>query len=131
MTTLADGTTTITIPDDLLWADEFAWSPVEQSLERGLTGSSIIQVGTKTNGRPITLAPDADGVGWILRSVLDALYGFAAVAGKVMTLTYRGTAHQVIFRHQDNGPVEASPVIPYSDVQPTDYYRVTLRFTEV
>jgi hypothetical protein len=131
MTTLADGTTTITVPDDLLWSDEFAWSPVEQTVERGLTGSSIVQVGTKTNGRPITLGADADNVGWVTRTTLDALYGFASVAGKVMTLTYRGTARQVIFRHQDNGAVEASPVIPYADVQPTDYYRVALRFTEV
>ncbi len=29
---------TITLPDDLLWINEFEWNPVEQTTERSLTG---------------------------------------------------------------------------------------------
>ena len=42
MTTLTDGTTTTTISDDLMWADEFAWAPVEQTVERSITGALIV-----------------------------------------------------------------------------------------
>jgi hypothetical protein len=131
MTTLSTSTTTIAISDDLNWADEYAWSSVEQSVERGLTGSSIVQTGVRLNGRPITLAPDSDATGWLQRSTVDALYGLANVPGQVLTLTYRGTPRQVLFRHHDGNAIEASPVIPYSDVEPDDYYRVTLRFIEL
>ena len=30
---------TITLPDDLLWINEFEWNPVEQTTERSLTGA--------------------------------------------------------------------------------------------
>lgn len=129
-TTLSDGTTTVDFSADLLWADEFSWNPVQQSVDRSITGALLIQTGTALAGRPITLAADADNVGWVARADLDALYGLASVAGLELTLNYRGTPHSVIFRHQD-GAISASPVVPFNDVDSGDKYRVTLRFMKV
>lgn len=129
--TLADGTSTITLHPDLLWADENDWHPVEQTVERSVTGSLIVQVASRTNGRPITLQPEDEGSAWMTQATLDSLRNWAAVPGKVMTLTMRGIARQVMFRHQDGAAVPATPVVHYSDVLSADYYRVTLRLMEV
>lgn len=131
LTTVSDGVTTVALgDDDLQWVDEHSWAPVRQEIEASVTGAVIVQVGAWLSGRPITLAPDAENVGWITRAALDALYAWASIPGKVMTLTYRGVPRTVIWRHQD-GAVEAAPVLPVADPQPYDYYRVTLRFMQV
>lgn len=128
--TLADSGTTLTLHPDLLWNDEHDWHPVEQTTERSITGALIVQSAARQYGRPITLQPEDDGSAWMTQGSLDALRNWAAVPGKVMTLTMRGIARQVMFRHQD-GAVAASPVVHYSDVLSGDYYRITLRFMEV
>ena len=130
MTTLSDGTSTVTFTDDLQWADEFAWAPVAQSAERTITGALSVQVAAMTAGRPITLAADGEDAGWLTRAQLDAMRGWADIAGKVLTLTYRGVARSVMWRHQDTA-IDASPVVPFADVQAGDFYRATLRFMEI
>lgn len=130
MTTLTDGTTTVTISDDLAWADEFAWAPVEQSVQRTITGALVVQATARVAGRPITLAGEDDNTGWLTRAALDQCKTWAAVPGQQMTLTYRGAAHTVIWRHQDTA-IDATPVAFYSDVEAGDFYRATLRFMEL
>ena len=130
MTTLSDGATSIAFSDDLQWSDEFAWAAVEQTTQRTITGGLIIQSASRTAGRPITLAADTDSAGWVQRTTLDQLFTWAGSPGKVMTLTYRGVAHQVAYRHQDTA-IDATPVVPFSDVQSGDFYHVTLRFLEL
>lgn len=129
--TLADGTTTLPINEDLLWEDENDWHPVEQTAERSITGALIVQASARANGRPITLAPEGEDSAWLTRATVEALRNWAAVPGKVMTLTIRGVARPVMFRHQDGQAVEAKPVIHYSDVQSGDFYRATIRLMEV
>lgn len=130
MTTLSDGTTSVTFTDDLQWADEFAWAPVAQSVQYSITGALIVQPAARQAGRPITLAADSEMAGWLTRAQLDQFKTWAGVAGKTLTLTYRGTAHTVIWRHQDTA-IDAAPVVPFADVQAGDYYRATLRFMEI
>lgn len=129
MTTLTDGTTTTTISDDLMWADEFAWAPVEQAVQRTITGALIVQAAARVAGRPITLAAEDEASGWISRAALDQFKVWAAIPGQLLTLNYRGVNHTVLFRHQDTA-IDAAPVAFYSDVQTDDPYRVTLRFME-
>lgn len=128
--TLAYDGTTVTLDSDYYWADENNWQPVEQSAERTVTGALVVSVAQRTGGRPITLQPENDNCGWLRYSDLSTLRAWAAVAGREMTLTLRGVAHTVIFRHQD-GAIDATPVVHYSDVDADDWYRVGLRFMEV
>lgn len=130
MITLGYGATLLNLDPDLKWSDEFPWNVVEQSVERSITGALIVSVATRVAGRPITLVPEDDSTAWMLRSVVDTLRTWAAVPGAQMTLTMRGVAHTVIFRHQD-GAIDAKPVVFYSDADASDWYLVTMRFTEV
>lgn len=129
--TLSDNTTTVTITDDLFWSDEHAWHPVEQIAERTVTGALIISVATRVSGRPISLQPEDESSAWVTAAQVDALRNWASVPGKQLTLTLRGVARTVIFRHHDGIGVEATPVVHYSDVDSGDWYRVTLRLMEI
>ena len=130
--TLADGTTTLTLNPDLYWSDENTWHPVQQAVERTITGAQVIQVAAMVNGRPITLEPEDDEAAWMKLSDVTVLRNWAAVPGKTMTLTLRGVARTVIFRHQDGG-FDARPVLQYRDGHelPADFYLCTIRLMEI
>jgi hypothetical protein len=128
--TLQYQTTTLNLDPDLYWADENNWHPVEQSTQRTVTGAVIISNATRTGGRPITLQPYDDRSAWMSRSMLDTLRSWAAVAGREMTLTLRGQAYTVVFRHSETA-IEADPIFHFSDTDASDWFRVTLRFLEV
>lgn len=130
--TLADSGTTLTLNPDLYWSDEYNWNPVEQAVERTITGAQVIQVAGMTKGRPITLEPIDDEAAWMTLTDVTALRNWAAVPGKTMTLTLRGVARTVIFRHQDGG-FDARPVLQYRDGHelPVDFYLCTIRLMEI
>ena len=130
--TLTDSGTTLTLNPDLYWSDENNWSPVRQVVDPSITGVPIVQVAAMVNGRPITLEPEDDEAAWMTRADVTALRNWAAVPGKTMTLTLRGVARTVIFRHQDGG-FEARPVIQFRDGHelPADFYLCTIRLMEI
>lgn len=131
MITLSDGTTTLTLHPDLLWSDENNWHPVEQTVQRTITGAVIVSVGARIKGRSITLQPEDQSSAWMSRTTIEALRNWAAVPGKQMTLTLRGIAYSVIFRHHDGQAGDVTPIIHYNDVEASDWYSITLRFMEV
>jgi hypothetical protein len=128
---IVDGATTLPLHPDLYWTDENDWHPVQQTVERAISGALIISTAALLAGRPITLRSFDESSGWVPRSTVDTLRNWAATPGKQLTLTIRGVSRTVIFRHQDGTAMEAEPVVHYGDVEPQDFYRVTLRFMEV
>ena len=102
-----------------------------QSVNRSITGGLIVQPATRVRGRPITLEPEDDSTAWMPRAAVDQLRNWAAVPGKELTLTLRGVTSTVIFRHHDGGAIEANPILHYSDVEPGDWYSVTVRLMEI
>lgn len=128
--TLNDGTTTITLNPDLLWSDENTWHPVEQNVERTITGAMVVSVAARVGGRPITLEPETEESAWMSLATVNAVRNWAAVPGKVMTLTLRGLSYSVIFRHQDGG-LDAKPLVHYSDANNADYYLCVVRLMEI
>lgn len=128
-TTLTYGATVLTLPEDMLWPDEFAWPGVEQRTEYTITGALLLQAGAKLAGRTITLAAGAD-YAWIGRTDLDTLRAWALLPAQTFTLLYRGVTHTVAFDH-GAGAIEATPVIDYSDPDATDLYAATLRLLKV
>jgi len=127
---LTDGTTTIVLSDDLYWADEHTWHPVEQTAERTITGALVVSVASRTGGRPITLESPDESSAWHARSVVEQLLNWASIPGKTLTLTLRGMPRTVMFRHHESPAVDATPVVHYSDVQAGDPYTVSLKFLE-
>ncbi len=129
MISLSDGTTTIELHKDLKWIDEFTYNTVGQTSSRGITGTAIVQSKQMVGGRPITLQSEDDKSAPHTREKVEALRNWAAVAGLTLTLTIRGEARQVKFRHQDIG-FEAEPWIHYDEMEDTDLYLCIFRFQE-
>lgn len=130
MSQLTDGVTSITLSDDMGWSDEYAWSPVVQTVTNTLTGALIIETATKKTGRPITLATDSGSTpaGLITRADLLQLKTWEAVPGQTLQLTLRGIAYTVVFRNHEKPAVEATPLIDYATPLDSDPYIVTLKF---
>lgn len=130
--TLVNNTTSasLTLNPDLFWSDEYTWNPVGQTADRGITGAYIIHTAGMVSGRPITLEPEDDSSAWTPRSQVETLRNWAAEPGLEMTLTLRGQARTVIFRHQDGG-FEARPVLHFREPLGTDFYLVVIRLMEV
>lgn len=129
--TLQKGADTIVLPPDLLWSDEFAWSPVAQNTERSVTGALLVDVATRQDGMPITLT-GTERHAWLLRPEVQALRAWVALAGQAFTLTINGQAFTVLFDHGTDEVSRAfvvAQLVDYSDPAPQDYYcSVTLRF---
>jgi hypothetical protein len=119
---------TITLPDDLIWIDEYAHTPVKQTVSTAVNGSLIVEAAAQAKGRPVTLAGGED-YAWIDRATLEQLRAKQYQPGLTMTLNLRGTAYSVLFMQP--GGIEAKPVVDYNTPDDSDWYTVTLKFIEV
>ena len=127
MTTLTDGTTTVTIPDDLEWTNQFDFAPVSQTTERTIGGSFIVSESALLFGRPITL--EGGEQVWMTRQTMEQVVGLA-VPDKALTLTLAdGVARNVIFNYQNGAPYSADPLWRQRTYDGDDMVKnVTLRF---
>ena len=128
-TTLTYNAVTVTLPDDIIWSDEYDWHPVVQSSEFTTTGALLIESALKQAGRPISLNNTEDQA-WFTKAMCDQIKTWASLPGIVLTFVYRGVTHSVVFDHE-NTAFEASPLVFYRDTVSGDYYIVNLRFIEV
>ena len=122
------------LPDDLLWADEHAWSPAVASTSYLITGALLIQSATRQAGRPITLvgAPD---MAWVTRATVNTLHAWAAIAltdvdGRFELRLSDARVFTVAFRHAEVC-VEAEPVLGVPARRDGDFYRLTLRLMQL
>ena len=122
----------VSLSDGFLWSDEFDWQPIEQSQERAVNGSLIIQEGKKKSGRPITLTADKN-MAWVKRHIVSKLKDWSVLQEK-FTLQFEyfhdKRTFNVAFNHQEKA-IEASPVLDHPSVSEDDEYNVTLRFLEL
>lgn len=125
--TLSDGTTTIELPADLAWPDEFDWSDIEQEREYSLTGATIVQQGVKTSGRPITL--ESAGASWVTRTTAQALQVFYNAPEQEFTLDINGALFTAQFERP--GGFKAEEVVRLANPGPEHFYTITLKFFEV
>ncbi len=95
---------TATLPDRLIWTDEFAWSPVVTEPRYGTTGALQVHVGKRQAGRPITL-DGRDSAAWITRAQCDQLNGWAALEGATFELVVRNTARTVLLLEFQADPI--------------------------
>ena len=122
---------TITLPDDLLWINEFDWNPVQQNLERSLTGALLVQEGQYSYGRSIVLSGNNEA-GWVDRSTVKAILALSETPNSVMSLTLADNrVFSVIFDRSDGSPIEAQQILPFAYPGDNDQYFLTLRFLTV
>jgi hypothetical protein len=124
----------LTLPDDLLWSDEHAWSPAVANASYLITGALLIQSATRQAGRPITLvgAPD---MAWVTRAAVEQLRAWAAIpvdatAGRFQLTFADSRVFTVAFRHAET-TIEAEPVLGFPARSESDFYRLTLRLMEI
>ncbi|MFN3881936.1 MAG: hypothetical protein ACK4L8_10970 [Nitrincola lacisaponensis] len=115
----------LTLPDQMIWIDEFAWRPVVQRTERTLTGKLFIEEALMQKGRPITLAGD-----WVTRATLQQLQTLASAASTTHTLVIQGQTYTVAWRHTEQA-LTAEPIKPVTDPGDDDFYELTLRLMVV
>nr|BDD44433.1 hypothetical protein 9 [Saccharospirillaceae bacterium] len=119
----------LTLTDNLVWQNEYAFTAIEQTAERSLTGGLIVQEGQKQCGRPMRL-----NLGWLPRADLDALKAKENQASEPMELTLPdGRVFWVIFDRTGGTAIQATPVNDYTDAStnPTWPYQVTVNFLTV
>ncbi|PHS23508.1 MAG: hypothetical protein COA83_09730 [Methylophaga sp.] len=119
----------ITLPQALVWADEYEWSPVSQGVKKTLTGALIVVEQKQLKGREITLQGDPEST-WINKADLELLRAKANTADLTMTLSYHGTNYSVMFLRSQT-PIDAQLIVPFENPQPDDVYNITLRLMEV
>lgn len=119
---------TIDLPKDLQWNDELTWNKVEQNVEYGLTGSLLIQEGSKKKGRYITLA-GVDNMAWITREKGIILYDMASTAGLIMTFQFINptTSHSLFsyntqFRHFESPALDIKRILQWDQYDTGAYY---------
>jgi len=109
----------VSLEDGFLWSDEFSWKAIEQNQAYAIDGALIIQEGKKKSGRPITLQPADQEMGWIKLHELRTLRDWSVLQGENFRLQFEqphdNRQFTVKFNHQDGD----------------DYYNVTLRFLEL
>jgi hypothetical protein len=116
----------ITLPQGLRYADEFAWSPLAQTLEYSITGALIIEQAVKLAGRPITLTGGKE-FAWRTRAQVVALKALLD-AGDAMTLTLHDARTFTVFPAAD--PLVVSPLPIALDSGPADPSDSTLYVLE-
>ncbi|WP_247424920.1 hypothetical protein [Ralstonia pseudosolanacearum] len=120
----------LALPDDLLWADEHAWTPAVAAVSYLLTGALLVESAARQKGRPLTLVGAAD-MAWVTRAAVNTLYAWAASPASRFELTLAdGRAYTVAFRHNETA-IEAEPVTGFPAWREGDFYRLTVRFMEV
>ncbi|MHA6896883.1 hypothetical protein ACQUJT_22800 [Ralstonia pseudosolanacearum] len=120
----------LALPDDLLWADEHAWTPAVAAVSYLLTGALLVESAARQKGRPLTLVGAAD-MAWVTRATVNTLYAWAASPGSRFELTLAdGRAYTVAFRHHETA-IEAEPVTGFPARHDADFYRLTLRLMEI
>lgn len=124
---------TVQLPDDLLWVDEFNWSPVKTKQDVTLAGTLLLQNSQQFGGRPITLASGED-YGWVPRSTLLALQALRDASSTApLTLTLADNRQfQVLFdRTQPEGGLSAEPVVYFRQYSADGDFKVELKLIRV
>lgn len=132
--TLTKDATTLGLPEDLFWIDEFSWARVAQETTRSTTGALLVDVATRQGGRSITLQGQGN-TAWITRAVLKTVAAWAQLPGQTFTLNLRGEVFTVLFDHgtgDTTSAINQAAVVEFSDITDTDFYcSLVLRFIEV
>ncbi|WP_232537933.1 hypothetical protein [Comamonas testosteroni] len=119
----------IELPRGMLWVDEFNWSAVQKTVERGITGAQIIDAASRIEGRPITLQAVEDQ-GWIRRATLLTVQAMADVPDAQYPLKLAdGREFTVQFAADD--PIAATPISRPELPAATHPYVATLRLITV
>ncbi len=119
----------LTLPDDLIWIDEFTWTPMAKSSIYSIDGKPIIQNALKLGGRPITLSGDVSAA-WIARGVVKDLWELLSSDTNLLLTLNDARTFNVTFAPGDN-PINAQPIVDYSTPDDADWYSLSIKLIQV
>jgi len=124
MATLND----FTFPDEVIWEDEFRWTPVHQTARLTVAGTIVIEsLFANRDGRPLTL-----DCGWMRRDDLLLLEALRDAPPEPMPLILDDAREFLTaWKHDQESPIEATPLLPRPEHDDSDYYRVKLFLMEI
>lgn len=114
----------------MLWTDKHKHSFVAQTNIRTLGGRLKVYSQGLSRGRNITLEAIQDQ-GWLTLTQVEYVEGIANAAGVTYPLVVGTDTFNVMFRHSDGIPFEATPLISRIEEQSTDYYTCVIRLITV
>ena len=114
----------ITLPDEMIWVDEFADSSLQATEAFTLSGALVRQSGSRDGSRSIHLAG-----GWATRANVILLKTLQD-SGNSATLTLHDSRTFTVY-FADAAALTATPVINYHTPATTDHYALELKLTEV
>ncbi len=120
----------ITIDTGLIWEDRLRYAPVEQVFRRTLGGTPVIDYGSLSEGRPVTLRSLQDQ-GWVTKTQVDAIQALADTPGGVYSLTVGSETFPVKFRHNEPPAVEFEQIIPRTEAVAGDWYLASIKLVTV
>lgn len=123
----------LSLPGDLFWSDEFAWSETVGKQSTAINGALIQEFSKRLAGRPITLQA-GNNFAWISRALFDQLITLAndPLQPAYLLRTPDGREFSVRFRPENNQPaVTAVPLRHIWPAQPDDWLVVTIRLIQV
>lgn len=118
---------TLTLPDELIWIDEFNWNPIRSEQKITLSGVRHTFESKLVNesGRPITLTSDN---AWIDRQDLITLFSMTKQSNNIMTLTlHDNSIYYVRFRHIEPPVVEYENLLNTAWTDDDTIYRLTIK----
>lgn len=125
----------VQIENGFFWSDEFDYKLIEQKQQFAVDGSLIIQEGKKKAGRPITLVPSNEGMGWIKRREMSKLQDWSALQDEQFTLEFDyphdNRRFNVLFNHQEGAITNPKLILGFSPISDDEYYSATLKFLEL
>lgn len=132
---LNDPATFVTLSNDLIWDDEFGWTPLVSTMEYSVTGALVIDQSMRQAGRPITLTPAQEDMAWTSRSVLKQLYEWAKIPllELVLELQYPNDTRQftVSFRPGESEVLTHKPVKGFPGMNDEDQYLVSIKLIQI
>ena len=119
----------LSLPNDLLWTDEFDWSPLVSATSFSLGGALFVEQGLKLAGRPFTLRSAQPDMAWITRAAGIKLLQWGALPNETfrLILEYPTDARtfDVIF-DTTGAPMALVPVKEYPAHEDNDVFLVTV-----
>jgi len=127
MSIVINGTT---LDHDLIWEDEFKFSPKNAIAERSIDGVMIVQTFDKIDGRPITLTGQSD-YGWLKRSTDQTLHALEASGTFSFTVVIRGVSYTCRFRREESPALSFDPITNVNSPDADFWYYGTIKLITV
>lgn len=116
----------LTLNNGLVWEEAARPTHILQEVKRTLGGGMRVYSAMAREPLLITLVSLQDQ-GWQTYETVKVLREMATVLDGQYTLVYGADTFTVSFRHYDPPVLEATPLLPRSTPEDTDYYTITLR----